>query len=748
MDPDKIPAELKALRQWVSFRIGPEKNGSGPRKVPLIPGTNRTASPTDPTTWRTFEEALAGGNPAFCLTKEDPYLFIDLDGKGKNPVKEELAEQILELFPGYQELSVSQTGMHIMLRGRLECERGLHRDGVEIYSHSRFCIVTGECLPGCTVIQEADPELLSELETQMQASGVHVPDMTEKPESGTDEEVLAKCRTSEKFCELWEGRWQQFGYPSPSEADHALIGIIANATPSNEQAHRLFERSELYRSDKPHKFKYSIRRVRARQEIDAVNDKFIDQLLGTTKKRVVEPENPGINDPRIYDMPGGLLKELYHTFQEWSYYPLREASLMAAFVTTLALFQRKYQTPTGLALNMMLFLTGPAGCGKETIHKGPRRLFKDAGAPMLGVFGGELRSLPAVEDALKGSIRHMAYHNECASWLRAMCDEHASPAWQQLRSKLTDVFTKGADVWSLRQTKVQKGDSKDYELDRPCLTVFGDCVTNDFYEAIGTRQISGGFIPRLTVLEVDADSISVDTGAQKPFDPDLLKRIKDYATDAMMADTAGGPVRAEFIRDAKAKFDEFSKEIRTGYKSRDPDKLSLKDDLKGRLAEKVIKIATLLGVCRSPSVPRVTLADIEWAIMFVKVTDGRMFHHLQGGEHDAAMHQQRKQIQRGLDTARLISPHERGKKRYFTSQKLCHEPNLVPWGWLRDYCGRVSCFKSDRRGIEIAMRTVLKGMEDSGEVILVDPAQAQEKFGTRSVVVVNCREERDDGDLF
>src|SRR5688572_17252833 len=97
MDITKIPLELRQKRQWVSFKVGPGTNGSGKlKKVPLIPGTDLKASPTDPDTWRTFEEAVAHGHPAYCLTKEDGLVFIDLDEK----IKENVADQLMEAFEG------------------------------------------------------------------------------------------------------------------------------------------------------------------------------------------------------------------------------------------------------------------------------------------------------------------------------------------------------------------------------------------------------------------------------------------------------------------------------------------------------------------------------------------------------------------------------------------------------------------------------------------------------------------------
>ena len=50
---ENIPSELKSLRQWVTWRIEDGK------KIPYNPQSQLRASTTDPSTWSTYEEALA-----------------------------------------------------------------------------------------------------------------------------------------------------------------------------------------------------------------------------------------------------------------------------------------------------------------------------------------------------------------------------------------------------------------------------------------------------------------------------------------------------------------------------------------------------------------------------------------------------------------------------------------------------------------------------------------------------------------
>src|SRR5574337_1899307 len=134
MSFDRIPAELKALDQWVCWKYTQVQNDDGTSKVTKVPfqTDGHKASPTDPNTWADFEsvcDAMSLGvfnGLGFLLSKNDPYTIIDLDNKPENPATpEQLARhtKIYEAFPSYTELSPSGHGVHIVMRGRIQIKR-------------------------------------------------------------------------------------------------------------------------------------------------------------------------------------------------------------------------------------------------------------------------------------------------------------------------------------------------------------------------------------------------------------------------------------------------------------------------------------------------------------------------------------------------------------------------------------------------------------------------------------------------
>ena len=111
----EIPAELKALPNWVAWKLV-ERDGSL-TKPPFIVGTNRHASSTDPSTWTTYEAAIASV-AATGIGKENGLGFaiggaaldlnliaIDIDGcRDTDGTIAPWADELLTAAGGYTEI--------------------------------------------------------------------------------------------------------------------------------------------------------------------------------------------------------------------------------------------------------------------------------------------------------------------------------------------------------------------------------------------------------------------------------------------------------------------------------------------------------------------------------------------------------------------------------------------------------------------------------------------------------------------
>jgi primase-polymerase (primpol)-like protein len=148
-DLENIPEEIRQRPQWVVWKL--EQRKGKLTKVPYIAGGVGLASTTDSMTWRTFEEAVQAlqngrySGVGFVFSSGDPFAAIDLDAV-RDPQTgqlEEWAAEIIRDLNGYAEVSPSEKGVHVIVRGKAPNKR---RGKVEAYSSARFFTMSGRVL--------------------------------------------------------------------------------------------------------------------------------------------------------------------------------------------------------------------------------------------------------------------------------------------------------------------------------------------------------------------------------------------------------------------------------------------------------------------------------------------------------------------------------------------------------------------------------------------------------------------------
>lgn len=304
-----IPDELKERPQWVV---------SGASKAPLYLKNEKVigAKSTDPATWMSFNDAykLACDNrelitthvdkhgievkqQGYCigymLSAEDPFTCIDLDVKDASnctdasqwttPDEYERFDSIIKTFNSYTEYSRSGKGFHIWVKGNIG--EGRRREGVEVYSQERFIVCTGNTFKSEPINERS--ELLNNMVTQLSSlepsSNIELVEKEKVEEDNVIVEKLMRQSNAEKFNNLCSGKWQEYDYPSQSEADLALMSMFCFYSESNEQCRRLFRMSELGKREKAitdNKYLNStLKLIRTRQEKEKKDtDAFIQQF--------------------------------------------------------------------------------------------------------------------------------------------------------------------------------------------------------------------------------------------------------------------------------------------------------------------------------------------------------------------------------------------------------------------------------------------------------------------------------------
>ena len=258
VDPEGIPEELRDRPQWVTWRLVQRAGQLKPTKVLINPSTGQSASTIDPSTWTSFDEAISvhsagqGDGVGFVFSPDGPYTGIDLDGcyDPETKVMADWAQDIVDKFSSYTELSPSGQGIDLSIRGNLP-GKGRRKGSGEMYSEARFFTMTGAQMDGCPAqITERSMELHTICEEVFGEVKQDRAKPSERHPIHNDDDVLIKkaCRAKNgaNFSKLWQGDWS--GYPSQSEADLALCSMLGFCTDGDiERVNRLFRRSGLFR---------------------------------------------------------------------------------------------------------------------------------------------------------------------------------------------------------------------------------------------------------------------------------------------------------------------------------------------------------------------------------------------------------------------------------------------------------------------------------------------------------------------
>lgn len=171
--PQNFPDELAALPQWVAW--GAKQANGKATKPPFNPNADglQYASPTDPKTWGTLEEALsflsahrgevletkndtvAVAGVGFCLTGDTGITGIDLDHAiNADGSLQEWAVPLVNAMKAaamYIEISPSGTGFRAFCKEPLPpeyCGQGFKLGDIEVYAKDRYLTLTGHRLEG------------------------------------------------------------------------------------------------------------------------------------------------------------------------------------------------------------------------------------------------------------------------------------------------------------------------------------------------------------------------------------------------------------------------------------------------------------------------------------------------------------------------------------------------------------------------------------------------------------------------
>lgn len=747
-----IPQELRALHQWVC---------AGTNKLPLNPRTGQMASVTDSNTWGSFEEACATGLPyiGFVLTPQDPYTIIDLDNKPEKPATPEQLQRhtkILEAFASYTERSASGHGYHIIVKGRIPA--GMHRDNVEVYSDGRYMVCTGDVVRQMPIVDHQP--LLDVLFNEMKPQATV--ELDESYESDlSDAEIVDRAMNAangEKFNTLCNG--DQTGYESQSEADFALLSIIAFYTKDNEQVRRIFRMTALGKRDKANRndtyLNFALGKIRAhepppvdftalkesadllaqRGAADDSADNRMAALPPTAPERPATaapqgvpaatlpiPPAPSANAP--IPLPPGLIGEMAQYFYSTAIRPVPEVALMAAIALTAGVAARSYNI-SGSGLNQYLILLAKTGSGKEGALSGIENLLSAVRpqVPMVYDFlgPGAFASGQALVKTLNDKPCFVSVLGEFGLTLQQLSDARANSAQVMLRKVLLDLYAKSGWNRHLQANVYSDSDKNTKVIQAPNVTIFGESTPETFFDGLDSSHIAEGLIPRFSIIEYNGDRPPRNEHANCPPSPQLCQRFVDLVTVALSTTNNNTCCPVAMDAHAKEKLDSFD---RHADATMNGTRNEVEVQLWNRAHLKALKLAALLAVGCNPHSPVVDSNMAQWSIDFVLRDISMVAGRFAEGDVGKGDSKQYIDLKRTLKAYFEASDAQLDK---YGVQPHIRAAGIIPYQYLIRRTASIASFRNDRNGSTIALKKMITAMVDSGVLVEIPKPDLLKKF--------------------
>jgi hypothetical protein len=750
MNFDAIPQEMRAKRQWVCFEV----DGSG-RKIPYTPGTDDKAASNQSATWRSFRAACADvtegrrSHIGYCFSSSDPYVFIDLDD-----IEDETQQQVFDSFTTYAQRSISGRGMHLIGRGKFDGP-GRHpkSPAVGVFQQERFCLMTGDVVPGRETIQQLRTRELQSFVDFLgpaPAQQYDEVDLADGPREMPDMTVLeiGADMFPVKFNALMNGEYDFPEYHNDRSAvDHALISMLCDITPHNGQVRDLFKSSRLWTVDRQEKkaahgpdgyINRTISKIRGKQSYQKGLLERIPLMFGPDADEDVEPERTSIivTTPKqeipqrgatnlLHSLPQGLLRDIAEYSYRTSFHPLQEASLATALVLMSGLCGRGYLTPTNSGLNLWLIVVGGTSCGKDEYQVGLKRILKyvSVKAPHIRkIFGGEIVSGPGIEKSFEKTKRFISYYPEFGDTFKLLANPLAPDHVKTLSRGLLNSFNAAGLGGSIEGRRKANQDEVPY-IERPCLVVAGEATPESLYDAMTTRELATGFLQRFILLDAPGSSWSMTENPDhgKAPDADLLQRVANLALSMDMADATDKFKQVAANKVAGKLLHDYRRQKREEI-MRSADGL-IQKELINRAGLKALRVASLLAVATDTDLPVIEREHAEWAIGFVDYTDNGLLARFTSGDIGAGQAKQETVIKTVM-LSLLEQPLTRGQR----DLQALRNAHGVTHEELKAAVIHNAAFAGDKAGAVTAFERSIQHLVTAGTLMKFSPQESLKAF--------------------
>jgi len=723
-----IPLELRQLHQWVVWRYEATEDGKKPTKRLYNPLTARPASHSDRTTWAGFQAAADAASTGslwngigFVLSDEDPYAFIDLDSYDPKLTDEDRARHkaIYEAFAGYAELSPSGQGIHLIVKG--DVPAGRKRLGVEVYSSQRYMTVTGNVCRHGPIVEQDD--LLNKLWAELAPANEVVLSNVDRPQNQTDDEVCnaaANAVNGSKFIALWNGQWQSQGYQSQSEADFAMIDILAFFTGNRAQITRIFRASGLGKRPKAARNSYvnmMLNRAFDNQppqvNIDALQEQ-IRQVMENPAPQAVEAPAKPIDD--VYSVPAGLLGSIARYIYQASPRPVPEIALAAAIGLMSGICGRSYNV-SDTGLNQYTMLIAKTGTGKEAMASGIAKLMaevqKKVPASSEFVGPGSIVSSAALIKYVNKNPSFVAILGEFGATMEQMASPRGMPNIKQLKGEFLNIYGKSGNTDVYRPSIYSNAENSTSMLKSPAFSILAESAPDSFFPHIDERLIVDGLLPRFTIIEYTGLRPDLNKGANVEPPAMLVQQVAELCAHSLMLNSHSAAAQVQLTPEADLLSDKFDRECTKRINDSHMDAVQ---HIWNRVHLKVLKLSSLVAIGINPFQPVITKEMFEWAVRIVTHSADRLLERFERGEIGSEIGENSQVIEVTKKIGDYIKK-DWGYVRKYSDYERMYTDKVVTYMYLNKRLSPMSSFRQDRQGAAAAINKALKVLIDSGVLV-------------------------------
>lgn len=730
---DRIPQELKDIPQWLVWKDN---------KVPYNAKTNVLASVINPDDWCDFNTAVSAVSQysgiGFVFTANDSYSFLDLDNTKGDDVALQRQREIYHEMDSYSEISPSGNGLHIIVRGNVIA--GRRRSFIEVYSTGRYATFTGNVYND-KPIQDRQ-EQLTRLWEQMGSGPVAQTMYHDQQEKHNDEEIVriaGAATNGDKFKLLYSGIWQD-NYQSQSEADFAIIDILAFYTQNRIQLSRIFRNSGLGKRAKANRTDYlswMINKSFDRMLPPIDFDGFRNQLelkLATVHTNPIDKVIQAQAIPQsTITLPPGLLGELAQFIYAAAPRPVPEIALAGAIGLMAGICGRAYNI-SGTGLNQYILLLADTGTGKEAMASGIDKIMNEVrkSCPTSTTYIG-----PSEIASGQALIKHVSKTSQCfvsilgefGLRLQSMSSQRASSAEIGLRRILLDLYNKSGFGQMWRGT-IYADREKNVDATRsPAFTILGESTPERFYGALNEEMISEGLLPRFMIIEYlgARPPLNKNSDVHVPFNLNdhfgsLVAQCEIIIHRNSVCNVACDPTAQKMLDE----FDEYATDL---INKSDKDIIR---QLWNRAHIKALKLSALVAVGVNNMLPTIIPEYVTWAINIVRNDIKALSTKFEAGLIGLSASESKQQVDILRAVKDFLTKDWEYNKKYCqgkSDQKLHHD-KVLPYSYLSKRLMSVASFKNDRRGATVSLKSSIQILIDGDRLRELNNEDKGRKYNT------------------